>query len=315
MKAVQAMKQGGPEVFSVKQVECPEPDPSEVLVDVKAAGVNVIDGIVRSGFIPDSMQATFPWIPGWDVSGVVEETGPDVESPSTGDPVYGMAQTPESGETYAEYTTIDAGDLQPVPNRLSHTEAAALPLAGLTAHYALFEAGDLQPDDTVLIHAAAGGVGHLAAQLAKNSGATVAGTASGYNASYLDELGVDEFVNYREDAFEELLYRADLVIDAIGGQVLDRSIELASPGGRVVTLPQPPSDSQRSLADEKDVSCTFFSITSTATPGEWKTLDELVREEILTPTVSNKYTLEDADQAHDDIEEGHVRGKLVLELD
>lgn len=315
VQAVQATQQGDPDVLLVvDDVDRPEPEPDEVLVEVMGAGVNPIDTYVRRGEIPESMEAEFPWIPGWDVSGMVASTGLNVDSLSIGDPVYGMAQKPESGETYAEFTTMKVDEVQSVPEHISHSEAAALPMVSLTAHYALFEEGNLQSDETVLIHAAAGGVGHVGVQLAKNAGATVIGTASEYNQTYLDDLGVDEVVNYRVNAFEDEIDSVDLVIDAIGDDVLERSIELASPDGRVVTLPKPPSEEQQELAEEQSVECSFFSITTSATPDLWETVDELVREEVVTPTISCAYPLNQATHAHEEIEEGHVRGKLVLDL-
>lgn len=225
-----------------------------------------------------------------------------------------MAQRPRSGETYAEYTTLPADHLVQKPESLSHREASALPMAALTADYALFEAGGLTSDETVLIHAA-GGVGHLAVQLARHAGATVFGTASGSNQAFLEQLNIDGFVNYRDVKFEDELETMDLVIDAIGGEVLERSIELAKPGGRVITLPQPPTEEHRELARNANVECDFFSITSTATPRQWERLDKLVRDGVLRPTVSHEFSLADAAAAHEELDDGHVRGKLVLDLE
>lgn len=315
MKAVQAQREGTPEVLSVKDIDKPEPNPDEVRVEVRSAGVNVIDCIIRQGIVPDSMEAEFPWIPGWDVSGIVEATGDAADRFEAGYAVYGMAKNPFSGKTYAEYTTLPEDHLTRKPQGLSHREAAGIPMAALTADYALFEAGGLRPGETVLIHAAAGGVGHLAIQLAQNAGARVLGTASGRNRDFLNQFGVDRFVNYRNEDFEKLDESVDLVIDALGEGILERSIQFASSGGRVITLPAPPSEEQRALAEKYSVDCQFFSITSTATPDQWERLDRLVRDGVMDPTISGKYSLEDATDAHRESEDGHVRGKLILTMD
>lgn len=314
MEALQAREQGPPEVLSVDEVSRPEPSPEEVLIEVRATGVNVIDCMIRREIVPDSMKAEFPWVPGWDVSGVVKSVGRDVDQFESGDPVYGMHQKPESGETYAEFTTVPEDHLAEKPEGMSHERAASIPMAALTASYALFNSGNLQSGETVLIHAAAGGVGHLAVQLADRVDARVIGTASARNESFLDGLGVDQFVNYRNTSFDEECESVDLVIDAIGGEVLEKSIRTTKPGGRVITLPQPPSHRHEKLAEEQSVECSFFSITSTVTREQWQGLNDLVGEGVLTPTISNEYSLSEANEAHRECEDGHVRGKLVLTL-
>ena len=313
MRAITVREHGDADVLSLEERPRPDPEADELLVRVRAAGVNPIDWMIRAGYTDEALSPSLPYVPGWDLSGVVEAVGSAVTAFEPGDEVFGLVRMPDPGATYAEYAAVPAEDVVLKPETLEHTTAAALPMVGLTARHALFGEGALRTGQRVLVHAAAGGVGHVAVQLATAAGARVVGTASGRNESFLHDLGVDEFVDYREQRFEDVLDDVDLVLDAVGGETLERSIRVLKPGGRIVTLPEPPSDEVVETARrERDATVRWFSVEPDAS-----TLAEiraLVDEGRVHPTVSGVYPLVEADAAHRESEAGHVRGKLVLEI-
>ncbi|MEU1642478.1 NADP-dependent oxidoreductase [Micromonospora zamorensis] len=237
MRAIQQDRYGGPEVLRLTEVPDPEPIPTEVLVRIVAAGVNPIDGKTRSGggFAP--VVGPPPFIPGWDLSGVVAETGYGVTRFRPGDEVYGLAFFPRRAGTYAEYISVPSRQLARKPATVGHVPAAALPLVGLTA-WQLVEAADVQPGQRVLIHAAAGGVGHLAVQIAKARGAYVIGTARTERHAFLRELGADETVDYTTIRFEDAVDQVDVVVDLVGGDTRVRSLDVLGRGGLLIPVPR-----------------------------------------------------------------------------
>lgn len=312
MQAIRVHEFGGGDVLQYERVSKPQPADDELLVRVEAAGVNPIDWLVREGYTDDALAPALPYVPGWDLSGVVESVGDDVTALSPDDAVFGMVGMPNPGRTYAEYATVPASEVVAKPDSLDHVGAAALPMVALTAWRALFEAGDLRADQRVLVHAAAGGVGHLAVQFADLAGAHVIGTASARNEAFLHDLGVDEFVNYREQPFERVVDDVDLVLDAVGGETLDRSVDVLGAGGRIVTLPEPPADDVVERArGRRDATVEWFSVEPDA--ATLREVRGLVDDGPLAPTVSETWPLRAAAAAHDRSQDGHVRGKLVLE--
>src|SRR5262245_28333857 len=238
MRAISQDVYGGPEVLSEIDTERPAPVPTEVLVRVHAAGVNPVDAKTRAGKGVAKLLGGPPFILGWDVSGVVEATGHGVHTLAVGDEVYGMPWFPRAASAYAEYVTAPSRQFARKPANLSHIEAAAVPLAGLTAYQILTALADVQKDQRVLIHAAAGGVGHLAVQFAKALGAYVIGTASAGKHDWLRGLGADEFVDYHSQDVAEATGDIDLVVDLIGSEkTLMQSVAVTRPGGLVVAVP------------------------------------------------------------------------------
>ncbi len=313
MHAIQLQDIGGINALTEATVPRPEPDRDEVLVRVHAAGVNPLDWLVCRGTLPELLDDSLPWIPGWDVSGVVESVGPAVTAFEPGDAVYGMVRLPGVGGTFAEYATLSVDELAPKPEGLSHTEAAGVPMVGQTAYHALFAEAGLEAGQRVLIHAAAGGVGHMAVQFAADTDAHVVGTASGRNAAYLRDLGVDEVINYRTQQFEAATEPVDVVLDAVGGAVLERSAEVVRPGGTIVTLPEQPSDDLvETVSHEHEVAVRFFSVTTDAAPATLQRVTDHIEAGSVTPTISETYTLSEAQTALAASATGHVRGKLVL---
>lgn len=309
MKAVRIHEYGGPEVLRYEDVEAPEPVTDEVRLDVRAAGVNPVDWMTRKGMVE---QRELPWTVGWDVAGVVAETGPDVSELDAGDEVYGLVGFPDGGGAYAEAMVAPEEELMRKPASLSFEEAAGVPMTALTAWQAL-DALDLKANERVLIHAAAGGVGHFAVQFAKHRGLHVIGTASGSNEEYLRELGVDEFVNYRKQRFEEVLDPVDGVIDGVGGETFDRSLEVLKPGGIIDKLPSPLTDEQQELANQHGVEAIMTNVRWNR---EWfAEITDPLENDTVSVTLDTVLPFSQAREAHRLSEEKHARGKIILKPD
>ncbi len=222
MKAVRIHSYGSAEKMIYEDAPLPEAGPDEVRIRVHSAGVNPVDYKIRAGYLAAMLPHQMPLILGWDVSGVVDQVGNDVTELSVGDEVYSRPEIARDG-TYAEYVVVRASEVAAKPTTLSHNEAAAVPLAALTAWQGLFDFAKLKKGERVLIHAGAGGVGSFAIQFAKWCGAHVIGTASAVNEELVRSLGADEFVDYRSQQFEEVLDKVDVVFDTIGGDQRSRS--------------------------------------------------------------------------------------------
>jgi NADPH:quinone reductase-like Zn-dependent oxidoreductase len=237
LRAIRVERFGGPEVLRVVSVEAPAPSPGEVLVRVATAGVNPVDWKVRAGGAGERFGRP-PYVPGWDVAGVVEATGDGVSAFAVGDEVFGMPRFPEPAGCYADYLCAPADHLAAAPAGMDRVAAAGmdrvaaagLPLAGLTALQVLDLVG-VTEGQRVLVHAAAGGVGHLAVQLAKARGAYVIGTGRANKHPFLYELGIDEAVDYTTVAFEEAIEDVDVVVNLVGGDYGRRSLRVLRPGG------------------------------------------------------------------------------------
>ena len=311
MKAVRVHEYGGLDVLRYEDVQMPVPGGGELLVRVHAAGVNPSDAKIREGRAFASMyKDPFPLILGWDVSGVVEATGKGVEGFRTGDAVYGMVNFPYPGGAYAEYVTSPASHVAKKPSSLDHVHAAALPLAGLTAWQALFEAAGLSKGESVLVHAAAGGVGHIAVQLARWKGAShISGTASTRDEEYLRGIGVDEFIDYRTRRFEEVVSEVDVVLDCVGGDTQERSWQVLKKGGILVTIMEEPEPGK--AAEFGVRSCRVFVRPDS---GELRELANVADSGELLPSIYAVFPLREARDAHELVEKGETRGKIVLKV-
>ncbi|MGW6707642.1 NADP-dependent oxidoreductase [Streptomyces sp. NPDC054956] len=304
MRAMVVSEWGGPETLVEREIERPEPGLNEILVRVHAAGVNPVDWKTRAS------GALIAWgevpIVGWDVSGTVEAVGPGVTLYRPGDEVYGMPSFPRQAGGYAEYVVGAARHFAPKPASLDHVQAAALPLAALTAWQALVDTAAVAPGQRVLIHAAAGGVGHLAVQIAKARGAYVIGTASAPKHGLLRELGADELIDYRSADFAEAVADVDVVIDSLGGEAGERSLKVLKPGGHLVTLPSPddvPAGAEGVRTGWTLVEPDFRGLVEIAS---------LVEEGRLRPVVEAVLPLAEAAKAHELGERGRTTGKIVL---
>lgn len=293
MRAISQDTVGGPEVL--KEVELPRPEPrtNEVLVRVRAAGVNPTDWKHRAngGFLGRP-----PFVLGWDVSGVVEAVGIGVARFRPGDEVFGMLSYPFGHGSHAEYVTAPARTFAHKPAALDHTEAGALPLVSLTAWQALVENAELRAGQRVLIHAAAGGVGHVAVQIAKARGAYVIGTASAGKHDFLREIGVDEAIDYRETDFADAVRDVDVVLDTLGGDTTTRSLRVLRPGGIVVSILPVGSDELYAEADRLGVRALRMLVD--ASQSGMRAIAELVESGALRPVIAGTFPLAEAAEAH-----------------
>jgi NADPH:quinone reductase-like Zn-dependent oxidoreductase len=308
MRAIAAPTWGAPEVLVPVTVPRPQPGPTEILVAVHAAGVNPTDWKARASGGFD--QWGDPPILGYDVSGVVEATGPGATLFEPGDEVFGMPRFPEQAGGYAEYVAAPSRHFARKPDGLDHVHAAALPLVGLTAWQALAEVAQVQPDQRVLIHAAAGGVGHVAVQVAKALGAYVIGTASASKHELLRSLGADELIDYRETDFGEVLRELDVVLDTIGGDYAIRSLGVLRRGGIHVSLPRPDDSQVEARARELGVSTGWTLVEPDR--GGLLAISELVESGKLRVEIADVLPLAEAAQAHRLGESNRTTGKLVL---
>jgi len=313
MKAISQHEFGGPEVLKVVELERPQPLPTEVLVRVHAAGVNPVDYKTREGHGMAGVLGEPPFVLGWDVSGVVEEIGFGVHTLAIGDEVYGMPWFPRAASAYAEYVTAPARQFAKKPANLSHVEAAAIPLAGLTAWQILTAAAGLRDGQRVLIHAAGGGVGHLALQFAKHLGAHVVGTASKAKHDWLLALGADEVIDYHSTAVEDATGDLDLVVDLIGSETtLAQSLKVLKPGGLLIAVPSGTSPELLAQAEAAGVRVKPFLVEPDGHAlGEIAALAEAGEVRI---EVEQVFGLADAAEAHRKLADGRTQGKLVLEI-
>ena len=318
MKAVRNHRYGGPEVMKVEEIERPVPAPDEILVKVYASGVNPVDWFIRKGGI-DALKPLMP-LPntlGWDVAGVVEETGSEVTGFQKGDAVYGVPNFPGTGGSYAEYCAAKAAQFAPKPRSLSFNEAAGVPLVALTAWTGMFEYGKLQAGQRMLIQGASGSVGVCALQFAKAKGAYVIAIGSGENLDYLKSLGADEVIDYTTQQFEELVQDVDVVLEA--SSVRDnnerlKSVSVLRQGGILVSV-----NTDFPFNDE-----VIQALASKGAKGElavmeprqeWLTeIAQLVDEGKVKVVISKVFPLEQVAEAHIAGETRQVKGKIVLEI-
>lgn len=295
MRAIMAQRAGGPDVLEETELDRPEPGPVEILVRVHAAGVNPTDWKARTR--GGTLGGPGPFVPGYDVSGVVEAVGPGVRMYAPGDEVFGMPLFPKPPGAYAEYVVAPPRHFARKPARLDHVTAAGLPLAGLTAWQSLVDFANLGKGQRVLIHAAAGGVGHLAVQVAKARGAHVVGTASAAKHDFLKNLGAEEVIDYTTTDFTTATGDLDVVLDTIGGDYGTRSRPLLRPGGTYIALT--PGDD--------------FLLVEPDHAGLLALVD-LVESGQLTVAIDSVFPLEDAAKAHERGETGRAQGKIVLRV-
>lgn len=305
MKAVRIHGYGGPEVLQYEEAPAPTIGDKEVLIRVHAAAVNPLDWKVRSGSAVAWYHHNFPLILGFDVAGVIEAVGADVKHFVPGDEVYA---SPDPGG-YAEYVAMSAYEVAHKPRSLDFVQAAAMPIAALTAWQGLFEAAHLVAGQTVLIHGAAGSVGSFAVQLAKWRGARVIGTASGYNHAFLRELGADEAIDYTTMCFETVVDQVDVVFDTIGGETQQRSLAIMKRGGQLVALMH---DFAPELAAAQGIQQHNLGVQVNA--NQLATLARIVDAGQLKPIVSTVLPLQDVCLAHVLSERRHTRGKIVLSV-
>ena len=308
MRAISQDVFGGPEVLKLVELDRPEPGLSEVLVRVHAAGLNPTDWKHRARRI---FLGPPPFVLGWDVSGVVEATGYGVTLVKPGDEVFGMLPYPYGVGSHAEYVTGPTRAFAPKPGNVDHVQAAALPLAALTAWQALADTARLSAGQRVLVHAAAGGVGHLAVQIAKARGAYVIGTASARNHDLVRGLGADELVDYHDTDFATAVADADVVLDTVGGDYPARSLRTLRDGGVLICLSRFGAEVAAEAA-QRGIRAELLLVE--ADHGGMTAIGDLVTQGKLRPVIAGTFPLADAAKAHEAGDTGHVAGKLVLTI-
>ena len=310
----------------------PEVGPNDVLVRVYAASMNPIDFKIRDGAVKLLLDYDMPLILGNDFSGVIEAVGPLVTDWAVGDEVYGRPSKERIG-TFAEYLATDASNIARKPSNVSFQEAAALPLVALTSYQALHDIMNIQPDDRVLIQAGSGGIGTIAIQIAKQLGAYVATTTSTKNADFVRSLGADRVIDYKKEAFDNVLNDYDYVFDTLGGDQLRRAFPVVKRGGAIVSISDKPNGR---FAEENDLPVWKKALFSVATwplarlertygvtyhflfmkpsGSQLDLIRQWVEDGAIKPVIDRTYPLEAIQEAFDASERGHARGKLIIEL-
>lgn len=310
MKAIRIHAFGGADALTYEEVPTPTIRDDEVLVRNRAAGVNPIDWKTCSGGGAAAFIGKLPFVPGWEFAGVIELVGADVEDFQVGDAVFGFIRFPEAAGCYAEYVAAPAAQIAQKPAALDFSHAAGLGLAGLTAWQALFDKGELCAGQTVLVLAAAGGVGHIAVQLAKSAGARVIGSASKANHDYLRGLGCDELIDYQTQDVASEVRDVDLVIDGMGGEIGINALSCLKPDGRLVTLPSVTAEAVGRAAEAEGKKALGIRVEPNG--AELAELAKRYADDELKLTLAAEMPLTEAKQAHQQSAGGHVRGKIVL---
>ncbi|MGF2022910.1 NADP-dependent oxidoreductase [Enterococcus casseliflavus] len=308
-RAVVIEAYGGKDQLKEATVQLPELKANQLLVKVAATSINPIDWKLREGYLKQMFPWDFPIILGWDVAGDIVEIGADVTEFKVGDAIYARPETTRFG-TYADYAIVDAELAAIKPENQNYAEAAAVPLAGLTAYQALFEHGRLKEGEKVLIHAGAGGVGTYAIQLAKAAGAYVITTASPRNHELLQKLGADEIIDYHTTDFEEVLQDIDLVFDTMGGDTQKKSFTVLKPKGRLISIL---SIEDEDLAKEKDIIAKAIWLRTNGK--QLAELTELIEAEKVNSIIGATFplTVQGIYDAHALSETHHAVGKIVIE--
>jgi NADPH:quinone reductase-like Zn-dependent oxidoreductase len=305
MKAVRIHEFGGPETLRVEDLPVPEPGAGEVRIRVLAASVNPVDYKMRNGgyLPPDALPLTL----GRDVAGVVDAVGDGVDTFSPGDAVFAMLDREHGG--YVEFVVQPAANCARQPARLDAIQAAAVPLAGLTAWQGLFDHGGLQAGQRVLVHGAAGGVGHFAVQFAGARGATVFATCSGQDADFVRGLGISEVIDYRSERFEDRVGEVDLVYDLVAGETQDRSWSVLKDGGVLVSTLQEPDQAKAAAKHARGV-----HYMAQPNGGQLADIARLIDAGEVAPRIDRVFPLDAAAEAETALEKDHVRGKIVLQV-
>lgn len=312
MKAAFIEEYGDLNNIKTGQLDKPEAGEGEVLIRIKAAGVNPVDAAVVKGMLKDAIPGEFPLIPGWDVAGVVEETGHSVSRFSSGDEVYAYARRPKIQHgTFAEYVSLPESYLAERPTNISMEEAGGIPLVGLTAYQSIFDFGELKKGQTLLILGASGGVGTLAIQLAKSVGANVIGVASEANHDYMKELGADITIDYKNNHVGKAVKKAqpkgvDLIFHCSRGDSFTQVMEtdVLKDGGKVASI----TKSKPDISDHIEFKYVFVEPNAE----QLEHIAALADNGKIKVPVSNTYSLKEAGQALQEIEKLHTRGKLII---
>lgn len=310
MEAIVLNEAGSIDKLIYQAIEKPDVKAGEVLIKVKAISVNPMDVGIRSDeqLLTSFLGSERPAILGWDVAGEVVELGSEVTRFEIGEPVFALS----NGKGYAEYVAVSADVTAHKPENISYEMAAALPVAAITAWQALVKVGKVKKGDQVLIHAGAGGVGHFAIQIAKYMGAVVTATSSASNRDFILSLGADRHIDYRSEKFDAVLNDIDVILDTIGGETRERSINVVKNGGTVVTVIPPVSESLAEKAKQKGVNLPL--LIAQPDGKDFQSLAALLSAGVLRPYVSAVYPFNQMAEAHSAIESKRTVGKIVVRI-
>jgi alcohol dehydrogenase len=316
----------------IGQIPVPEPQADEVLVEVHAAGINLLDSKIRNGEFKLILPYKTPFVLGHDVAGIVTKVGSRVQQFKAGDEVYARPADHHIG-TFANFIAVNEADVAIKPKKLSMEEAASIPLVGLTAWQALIEKGNLKKGQKVFIQAGSGGVGTFAIQLAKHLGATVATTTSAANIELVKSLGADVVIDYKKDDFEKVLHGYDLVLNSQDGKTLEKSLRVLKPGGKLISISGPPdpdfakeigapwfvklimrllSSGVRKKAKRLNVGFSFLFMK--ANGNQLKEITSLINSGTIIPVVDKVFPFESIKEAMTYVESGRAKGKVVIKI-
>jgi NADPH:quinone reductase-like Zn-dependent oxidoreductase len=308
MKAIYINQYGGREQLKYGEIPNPALRDHDVLIEVHSAAVNPVDWKIREGYLQKRIEYRFPLILGWDVSGVVAQVGSGVTKFKVGDPVFSRPAIDRDG-TYAEYVAVDEGLVAVKPKNMSFDEAAAVPLAGLTAWEALVETAEVTAGQKVLVHAGSGGVGTFAIQIAKAKGAYVATTVSSRNVEFVSSLGADEVIDYTHRDFSSELAGYDIVFDTIGGEVQEKSYGVLRKNGMLISIAAQPDVA---TGEQYGVRTAYFFLQP---DGEkLAKLGQMIEQEKVKSVIDSVFALADTAKAHERSESRHTRGKIVIHV-
>lgn len=303
---------GGPEVLQFEQMDVPMPAPGQVRIRVAGIGLNPIDFKTRRGlgFVSQSLGQRFHFVPGYDVSGVIDAVGEGVNERAVGSPVFGMVNFPLGAGAYADYVVVNLNECVPAPQAIPLAHAAALPLAGLTAWQALFDVGQLKAGERVLVLAGAGGVGHLATQLARWKGAVVGATASSANQAFLRRHGVKQALDYQQPDWATSAAPWQLILDLVGGEVGLQAMAGLADTGRMVTVP---TNTAAQLVEQgQALGKTVLPMKVSVHPDQLRQIGSLIDHQHLHLHISGAFSLDEAATAQEQLETGRTKGKLIL---
>ena len=315
MKSMVITSYGGTDVFKEMEMPKPEPKGKELLVKVYATSVNPVDYKIRKGLLPTGIKP--PQILGFDVSGVIEAIGERVTDFKIGDEVYYLPKIFGWQGAYAEYHLVEEEVVSKKPNNISHIHAAAIPLVGSTAWDALIDRVKIKVGETVLIHAGAGGVGSIAIQLAKSYGCLVIATCSSQNLNFVKELGADVVIDYKKEDFVDVVLKwtkgegVDVAFDTVGGETLTKSIQATTAFGRVASIVRVPANLDQAFFKNITIHPVFVQ------SGRHKLdiIKDLIETGKIKPVIDSVIPLNDVAKAHEKLEKGGVRGKIVVRVD
>jgi len=315
MKAMILNQFGGVENFTIADIPEPKIGEGEVLIQIKAIGVDQIDIKSRQGKgMTNYLEKELPMIIGWDASGIITKVGSGVSGFREGDEVFGTINFPGPGSTYAHYAKAPANQLAHKPVQISHAEAAAATQSPLTAWQALIDAGNIQKGDRVLIHGGAGGVGNYAIQIAHNQGCYVITTALSDDSDFVKSLGADEVIDFRTQKFEEIIKDMDFILDTIGGENFVRSLKVLKPNGTIVLLPSNKKEEADKVAQEQHIK-NYKHILMHSDGEDMRHIAEMLANGSIKVTVDQTFPFKQIPQAHELLEKGSVKGKIVITVE